>query len=76
MTRVFPVIHHRDIDTTFENVDVAVGAGVTGVFLINHARRGDPVEAVAKAVRERTPSLWIGINCLYHSAAMAIAMPA
>ena len=34
MKKLFPVIHHKDDQTTFENAKIAFNEGCAGIFLI------------------------------------------
>lgn len=61
---VIPVIHVLDIEQTARNIDVALDAGVVGVFLINHDFPVDQFLPIVRAIRTRYPDLWIGLNFL------------
>lgn len=45
-------------------IDVAVGCGVPGVFLINQGLDADGVLALARQLRDSHKGLWVGINLL------------
>lgn len=59
-----PVIHVLDEKQASENIDIAINAGVAGVFLINHDFAVEQFLPIVRAVRARYPDLWIGLNFL------------
>ena len=61
---VTPVIHALDLDQVAGNVRIAVAAGVAGVFLINHDFEKERLIPLIRAVRDRWPGLWLGVNFL------------
>ena len=61
---VFPVIHVLDIDQALRNVEIAKSNDVAGVFLINHDFPIEPFLPIIKAVREKHPDIWLGLNFL------------
>ncbi len=61
---VIPVIHVLDADQTARNIDIALDAGVAGVFLINHDFSVELFLPIVRAIRKRYPALWIGLNFL------------
>lgn len=61
---VLPVIHVQDAAQTLGNVEVALGEGVQGVFLINHDFPHSELLPVIQVVRRRFPALWLGVNFL------------
>ena len=61
---VLPVIHARDRKQVVRNVQVAVREGAHGVFLINHDFALDGLLPLIREVRDRYPSLWLGVNFL------------
>ena len=61
---VTPVIHVLDAQQTAKNIDIAIDAGVPGVFLINHDFPVDEFLPIIRETRARYPSLWIGLNFL------------
>lgn len=61
---VIPVIHVLDVEQTARNIDIAVDAGVAGVFLINHDFPIEPFLPMVRQIRKRYPDLWIGLNFL------------
>jgi hypothetical protein len=69
VTRVFPVVHHRDLATTLANVELALMSEATGVFLINHGRQSPDLYHVVADVHAKFPRAWLGINCLDRTAA-------
>lgn len=62
--RIFAVVHVKNPDQAVQNSVVAREAGCDGVFLIGHGI-GTPVLLDAfRAVRERDPELFVGLNVL------------
>lgn len=61
---VIPVIHVLDAEQASSNIDIAIAAGVAGVFLINHDFALEQFLPIVRAVRKRYPELWIGLNFL------------
>ena len=68
---VLPVIHARDCGQVARNVQVAVREGAHGVFLINHDFALDGLVPLMREVRNRYPSLWLGVNFLGVTGAQA-----
>ena len=61
---VLPVIHARDRAQVVRNAQVAVREGALGVFLINHDFALEELLPLVREVRDRYPSLWLGVNFL------------
>ncbi|MEE9334473.1 MAG: BtpA/SgcQ family protein [Granulosicoccaceae bacterium] len=61
---VIPVIHVLDIEQTALNIDIALDAGVVGVFLINHDFAVEEFTPIVRVIRQRYPTLWMGLNFL------------
>lgn len=61
---VLPVIHVLDNVRTLRNVSEVIGAGAPGCFLINHDFEPERFLPIIRHVRERHPSLWLGVNFL------------
>lgn len=61
---VTPVIHVVDKDQVARNIEIAIGEGVQGVFLINHDFGVEPFLPIIRATREAFPYLWLGVNFL------------
>lgn len=61
---VLPVIHVLDTARTIDNVEILLEAGAPGCFLINHDFDVDHFLPIVREVRERFPSLWMGVNFL------------
>jgi len=59
-----PVIHVLDVEQTSKNIDIAMAAGVPGVFLINHDFSVEEFLPIVRETRKRYPMLWIGLNFL------------
>lgn len=68
------VIHHRDLELTLANADLAVQGGADGVFLIDHSGGSKALLDVADALRVRLPELWIGVNLLGTAAPVAFGL--
>jgi len=61
---VLPVIHARDRAQVVRNAQVAAREGAHGVFLINHDFAFEALLPLVREVRDRYPSLWLGVNFL------------
>lgn len=61
---LLPVIHPVGRDEALASVEVAVAAGVKGVFVINQGMSEKQVLALMKELRGRHPELWVGVNLL------------
>jgi len=61
---VTPVIHVLDVEQTSRNIDIALDAGVAGVFLINHDFAVEPFLPIVRTIRQRYPEIWLGLNFL------------
>ena len=61
---VIPVIHSLDTKQITRNINVAINAGVKGVFLINHDFGLDQFLPIIKEIRIRFPRIWLGVNFL------------
>jgi uncharacterized protein len=61
---VLPVIHVLDNEQATRNVQVAIGEGAPGVFLINHDFAYPAFLPIIRHVRKRFPALWLGVNFL------------
>ena len=68
---VLPVIHARDRDQVIRNVRLAAREGAHGVFLINHDFAHQGLLPIIRDVRDRFPSLWLGVNFLAVTGARA-----
>ena len=68
---VLPVIHARDRAQVTRNVQVAVREGAQGIFLINHDFALDGLLPLVREVRDRYPSVWLGVNFLGVTGAQA-----
>jgi predicted TIM-barrel enzyme len=62
--RVLIVIHAQDPAQALRNAAIAFEAGADGIFLINHRIDYTALLECYRAVRERHPKRWIGINPL------------
>lgn len=61
---LLPVVHPVGRTEALDSVEVAVAAGVKGIFLINQGMTVDQVLALILEVRARHPVLWVGVNLL------------
>ncbi|MEO1066771.1 MAG: adenine phosphoribosyltransferase [Pseudomonadota bacterium] len=61
---VLPVIHVLDAEQTARNVDVLIGEGAAGCFLINHDFEVKRFLPIIEETRRAYPSLWLGVNFL------------
>lgn len=61
---LLPVVHPVSRDAALASVDVAVTAGVKGVFVINQGMSEKQVLALMMEIRGRYPALWVGVNLL------------
>jgi predicted TIM-barrel enzyme len=65
---LLPVIHPISRDVALESIRIAHACGVPGVFLIDQGMSERDVLQLAREVRDRYPSLWIGLNLLSRTA--------
>ena len=61
---LLPVIHPLGRTEALAAVEVAVAAGVRGVFLINQGMDAEAILGLVMKVRARHPRLWVGVNLL------------
>ncbi len=61
---VLPVIHVQDRPQVCRNIELAVGCGAQGVFLINHDFDLPTFLPLLEECREAFPSVWMGVNFL------------
>ena len=61
---VLPVIHVQDVNQVSRNIDLALGCGAQGVFLINHDFDVATFLPLLEACRTAFPSIWMGFNFL------------
>ncbi|MFK7997394.1 MAG: BtpA/SgcQ family protein [Granulosicoccus sp.] len=61
---VTPVIHVLDVEQTAKNIDIALDAGVAGIFLINHDFSVEQFLPIVRTIRVRYPDVWLGLNFL------------
>jgi predicted TIM-barrel enzyme len=64
---LLPVVHPINREAALEAIHVAHGCGVKGVFLIDQGMHERDVLTLIREVRDRWPSLWIGLNLLSRS---------
>lgn len=63
-SKVYPVIHAQEGRQVQRNIDIAIDAGVAGVFLINHDISMAQLRILLSRARIQYPDLWIGVNYL------------
>ena len=61
---VTPVIHVTDSAQIQKNIEIVIGEGAQGVFLINHDFGVEEFLPLIRTAREGFPNLWIGLNFL------------
>ena len=61
---VFPVIHVESGAQALRNAQIAHEAQADGVFLINHGMSYERLLEIHRAVADKFPDWWIGVNCL------------
>jgi predicted TIM-barrel enzyme len=64
---LLPVVHPTSWDEALHSISVAATAGVRGIFLIDQGLPAKEVLRLVLTVRERYPSLWVGVNLLAFS---------
>ena len=64
MKKLFPVIHHKDDQTTFENAKIAFNEGCAGIFLIEMSGKDDYVVWPALEIKAKYPDWFVARNCL------------
>ena len=64
---LLPVVHPISRDAALEALHIAHACGVRGVFLIDQGMHERDVLQLIREVRDRWPSLWIGLNLLSRS---------
>ncbi|HSX23367.1 MAG TPA: hypothetical protein VLE97_11390 [Gaiellaceae bacterium] len=70
---LLPVVHPISRVEALAAVRVACDAGVKGLFLIDQGMSEREVLALVREVKERYPSLWIGVNLLSRAPAEVLA---
>lgn len=68
MKKIYPVIHHNNIKQTLLNADIAVEAGVDGVFLISMIGDDEALNEAHLYVKSKYSDLKVGINHLTKTA--------
>jgi len=71
---LLPVVHPIGREEALAAVRVAHDVGVPGVFLIDQGMSESDVLALVREVRDRYPTLWIGLNLLSRTPADALAV--
>ncbi len=63
-TEIIPVIHMLNEEQVFKNVETCLECGIKKVFIINHNVSVKDLLSCARKVKEKHPTLWVGINIL------------
>lgn len=63
-SKIYPVIHYHNLETTFANVDIAVQSGCDGVILIHMNAQDELLSPACRAIKEKYNNLFVGINRL------------
>ncbi|MEO0751242.1 MAG: BtpA/SgcQ family protein [Pseudomonadota bacterium] len=61
---VLPVIHVLETGRTLANIDILMGEGAPGCFLINHDFDVQTFLPLVQEIRAARPDLWMGLNFL------------
>ena len=61
---IIPVIHSLSVKQVARNIEIAIDAGVNGIFLINHDFGIDKFLPIIREVRTKFPRIWMGVNFL------------
>ena len=61
---ILPVIHVVDVVQVEKNLLVAIQEGAQGVFLINHDFDIEQFLPIIRTIRQKYPSVWLGVNFL------------
>ena len=61
---VTPVVHVTDREQIKRNIEVIIGEGAQGAFLINHDFGVDQFLPLVRTAREAFPNFWLGLNFL------------
>lgn len=69
---LLPVVHPIGRHEALDAVRVAHGLGVKGVFLVDQGMHERGVVKLVRELRDRYPTLWIGVNLLSRSPAEAL----
>lgn len=72
MRHLYPVIHQLTQETSLSEATIAYEAGVDGVFLISHGGSDHDLIEPAQIIKQRYPTMKVGINCLGMSAQDAL----
>ncbi|MCP5074090.1 MAG: adenine phosphoribosyltransferase [Rhodobacteraceae bacterium] len=63
-TVVTPVVHAVSSNQVVHNIEIAMGEGAHGVFLINHDFGVEEFLPIVKATRDRFADIWLALNFL------------
>jgi len=61
---VLPVIHAETADQAERNINIAMGAGADGAFVINHSISPLDLFNIVQACKNSFPAFWLGVNYL------------
>ena len=71
---LLPVVHPIGREEALASIRIAHALGVPGVFLIDQGMTEREVLKLVSTVRDRYPTLWIGLNLLTRTPAEALAI--
>jgi predicted TIM-barrel enzyme len=71
---LLPVVHPIGREEALASIRIAHDLGIKGVFLIDQGMTERDVLALVGSVRDRYPSLWIGLNLLSRTPADALTV--
>ena len=63
-TEIIPVIHMINFNQVETNVKICLECGIEKVFLINHAVSVEDLLSCAVNIKNKYPTLWVGVNML------------
>ena len=61
---ILSVTHVLDAEHAQRNIEIAIGGGCPGVFLINHYFEKEKLIPIIQEMRQMFPDYWIGVNFL------------
>lgn len=70
--QVWPVIHLDTVELALANAQIAADCGAAGVFVIHMDGHDDAVDPAAVAIKQRFPSLKVGVNYLRQPPRIAV----
>lgn len=72
--KIYPVIHHRDLETSARNACNAHNLGCEGVFVISMDGHDTAALNTAKVIKGRFPAMKVGVNLLTLAPTEAVAL--